>query len=126
MTPKQIATLQARAALIKRMVSVTSDPGGILRVVVACDFGPTVRYLIADGDAPLRIDQQCPTGQDPGNWAIQCDRVARVFEPLLADALGMPVRGRQTRHLAALNWGQAGIHQADCSASAHCRCRCTP
>lgn len=104
MTPKKIATLQAQAARGGRVVNVSIAPGGVTRVIVSMGHGPTVHYVITDGDAPLRVDPQCPTDRDLKDWTLKCDKVARGFEPLMADALGMPVRGRQTRHLAHLSW----------------------
>lgn len=117
-SPKKIATLQAKAALIKRMVNITAAPGDVMRVIVSMGHGPAVPYLIVDGDPPLRTDPQCPPDHDPGEWSLKCDRVVRLFEPLLADALGMPARGRMTQHLASLAWVHPGsvgeAHSLNC------------
>jgi hypothetical protein len=80
---------------------------------VSTGNGPTVRYLIVGSDPALRIDPPCPDGQDPAAWTALCHRVVRVVEPLLADALGMPARGHQTRHLASLAWIHPGVQRID-------------
>lgn len=112
MSPKQIATLQAEFAIAGGTVSATTNPGDVMRMVVALN-GIALRYLLVGTDPALRVNPPCPVDQDPETWTARCDRVVCVFEPLLADALGMPASGRMTRHLSALPWLLGSVGEAN-------------
>jgi len=105
LTPKRESTMLAEAARTGRVVTVTRRPGGVLHVDLQYQgCGPVVRFVVMDGDPPLRIDPACPEGQDPGQWGALCDRLVRRFEPMLCHALGLPALGHMTRHLAEFAW----------------------
>ena len=118
MSLKKENALLAKAARSGRVVKITRTQGNALSVDVEfMSQRARVRFMVLDGDTPSRIDPPCPIGQHPGEWTAECDRVVRAFEPMLCDALGLPTRGRLTRHLAEFAWSRPLDQRSDCSAS---------
>ena len=86
MTPKQLQTLIARAALEGIAVNTCEGLGGVTRLTVGRGHGPQIKYLAMTGDKLLRLSGAESTKHDPPaamHWAAACEALSDDFEALV-------------------------------------------
>jgi hypothetical protein len=86
MTPKQLNTLIATAALRGVAVSTCPGLGGVKRLTVSRGGGASINYLSLSGDKLLRLSGCESPRHDPlpaMRWASVCEDLANQFEALV-------------------------------------------
>ena len=86
MTPKQLQTLIARAALAGITVSACAGLGGVTRLTVGRGHGPSIKYLALADDKLLRLSGAESPQHDPlaaMHWGAACEALSDDFEALV-------------------------------------------
>lgn len=86
MSPKQLQTLIARAALSGVTVTKSGGLGAITRLIVTRGYGPSVTYLAMTGDRLLRLSGSESPNHDPlspMHWNAACTALADELEALV-------------------------------------------
>jgi hypothetical protein len=86
MSPKQLQTLIARAALLGVTVTESGCLGAVKRLTVTRGYGPSVTYLAMTGDRLLRLSGSESPKHDPlsaMHWHAACTALADELEALV-------------------------------------------
>jgi hypothetical protein len=86
MSPKQLQTLIARAALADITVTESGSLGAVIRLIATRGYGPSVTYLALTGDRLLRLSGSESPNHDPlsaMHWHAACTALADELEALV-------------------------------------------
>ena len=86
MSPKQLQTLIARAALEGIAVNTCEGLGGVTRLTVGRGHGPSIKYLALADDKLLRLSGAESPQHDTlaaMHWGAACEALARDLESLI-------------------------------------------
>lgn len=86
MSPKQLQTLIARAALLGVTVTESGCLGAVTRLTVTRGYGPVITYLAMTGDRLLRLSGSESPKHDPlsaSQWHPVCNALADELESLV-------------------------------------------